>query len=299
MNKDIYTTAILGAGTMGVSLAKLISSKGINVILVDRNINVLQASKVQIQDAAKGVVFTEELNVEHQPNFIIECVTEDSEIKSNAIMQAELVVPDSTIILTNTSGIPIDEISKNMRLPERFLGAHFFNPAHVIPVVEVVPGTLTNSISLETAVHFLSYLGKRPVVLNTYIPGFIANRIQHAIMRECLSLLEKGIVEAKELDEIVKYSIGIRMALNGPFIQRDLNGLDTHLNIARYLYPELESCNRPAKTLEDLVAAGHIGAKSGQGFYHWDDKSYSTYLQEEKKKLERIIKISLNSQHKE
>ena len=135
-------------------------------------------------------------------------------------------------------------------------------------------------------------LGKRPAVLNTCVPGFVANRIQHAVMRECLSLLEKGVVEAEALDDIVQYSIGVRMALNGPLCQRDLNGLDTHLNIAHYLYADLEARQQPAALLEEYVAQGRLGAKAGRGFYQWSDETRAQHQARERENLQRIIEIA-------
>ena len=111
-------------------------------------------------------------------------------------------------------------------------------------------------------------------------------------MRECLSLLEKGVVEVEALDDIVQYSIGVRMALNGPLYQRDLNGLDTHLNIARYLYPDLDARQEPASLLEEYVAQGRLGAKAGRGFYHWNDESRAQHQARERESLQRIIEIA-------
>lgn len=292
MQKESLQAVVVGAGTMGTTLAKLMAEQGVEVIVVDTNQSVLETSRLSMGVNAARVCFTTEFKAEYQPNFVIESVTENTAIKQKVIAQIESNVPDTTIIMTNTSGILIDDIACNMRLPERFLGAHFFNPADIIPVVEVVPGSQTTDFCLETACRWLKQLGKRPVVLKTCVPGFVANRIQHAIMRECLSLLEKGVVDAQELDEIVQYSIGVRMALNGPLYQRDLNGLDTHLHIARYLYPDLDASDKPAKLLEDYVAQGRLGAKVGQGFYSWSEESRTQHQTQERKNLQCIIDIA-------
>lgn len=299
MQKDLLTAAVIGAGTMGTTLAKLMASKGLKVIVVDNNKNVLEASKFSIGEESANIIFTQELKTDHKLDFLIESVTENVDIKRKVLAQIESKVSESTIIMTNTSGIPIDDIASDMRVPQRFLGAHFFNPANIIPVVEVVPGTHTDPLLLEMACQYLKKLGKRPVVLNTCVPGFIANRIQHAIVRECLSLLEKGVINAEALDEVVQYSVGVRMALNGPLFQRDLNGLDTHLHIARYLYPDLEASKKPAKTLEDYVKQGRLGAKAGQGFYNWSDTSRVQYQAKEQENLQRIIKIAMENQYQE
>lgn len=292
MQDDALHAVVVGAGTMGTTLAKLMAAQGVNVIVVDTNPHVLETSRLSMGERAATVGFASELTAGQRPDFMIESVTEDVAVKQKVIAHIEASVADSTIIMTNTSGIPIDEIAANMRLPQRFLGTHFFNPADIVPAVEVVPGSHTQASVVETACRWLKQLGKRPAILNTCVPGFVANRIQHAVMRECLALLERGVVEPEALDDIVQYSIGVRMALNGPLCQRDLNGLDTHLNIARYLYPDLDARDKPAALLEDYVAQGRLGAKSGRGFYRWSDESRAQHQAQERESLQRIIDIA-------
>ncbi|BBI54733.1 3-hydroxybutyryl-CoA dehydrogenase [Vreelandella olivaria] len=291
MQVEALNAVVVGAGTMGTTLAKLMAAQGVSVILVDTNRHVLETSRLSMGESA-AVGFASELTAGQHPDFVIESVTEDVAVKQQVIAQIEASVADSSIIMTNTSGIPIDEIAANMRLPQRFLGTHFFNPADIVPAVEVVPGSHTQASVVETACRWLKQLGKRPAILNTCVPGFVANRIQHAVMRECLALLERGVVEPEALDDIVQYSIGVRMALNGPLYQRDLNGLDTHLNIARYLYPDLDARDKPAALLEDYVAQGRLGAKAGRGFYRWSDESRAQHQAQERESLQRIIKIA-------
>ena len=293
MSATLLHATVVGAGTMGTMLAKLMSTYDIKVTVLDTNPHVLEESRQLIGCGASAICFTTEWGMAKSADFVIESVTEDISVKQKVVAQIEASVADTTIIMTNTSGIPIDDIASSMRCPQRFIGAHFFNPADIIPAVEVVPGSHTDALVVEKACHWLTQLGKRPAVLNTCVPGFVANRIQHAVMRECLSLLEKGVVEAEALDDIVQFSIGIRMALNGPLFQRDLNGLDTHLNIARYLYPDLDARDKPAALLEEYVAQGRLGAKAGRGFYHWSDKSRAQYQTHERESLQHIIDIAM------
>ncbi|MBE0400261.1 NAD-binding protein [Halomonas sp. FME1] len=298
MQHDSLQAVVVGAGTMGTTLAKLMAAQGVHVVVVDTNPQVLEASRLSMGAGAADVCFTTQLEMNQTPDFVIESVTENIAIKQKVVAQIEASVADTTIIMTNTSGIFIDDIGSSLRLPQRFLGTHFFNPADIVPTVEVVPGSHTEAAVVETACRWLKQLGKRPAVLNTCVPGFVANRIQHAIMRECLSLLEKGVVEAEALDDIVQYSIGVRMALNGPLCQRDLNGLDIHLNIARYLYPDLDSRDEPAALLEDYVAQGRLGAKAGRGFYRWSQESRAQHQTQERESLQRIIAIATQHEQK-
>lgn len=292
MQDDSLQAAVVGAGTMGTTLAKLMATHGVKVTVVDTNPQVLEASRLSVGESAAVICFTTDLEVAKSADFVIESVTEDVAIKRKVVAQIESEVADTCIIVTNTSGIPIDDIGSAMRVPQRFLGTHFFNPADIIPAVEVVPGSHTEAAVVEKVCGWLKRWGKRPAVLNTCVPGFVANRIQHAVMRECLSLLEKGVVEAEALDDIVQYSIGVRMALNGPLCQRDLNGLDTHLNIAHYLYADLEARQQPAALLEEYVAQGRLGAKAGQGFYQWSDEARTQHQARERENLQRIIEIA-------
>lgn len=284
---------VIGAGTMGSNLARLLLRNEMAVTVLDINSDVLAQCRQTVHS---------EFNI-HQARFVsdwaevgecdvvVESVTEDLALKQRVLKEAEYYVGDATLILTNTSGLPIDELAEVLVRPERFLGAHFFNPADLIPAVEVIPGSLTSASCVEQTIDLLRQLGKRPAVLKQSVPGFVANRIQHALMRECLALLEQGVVGAEALDDIVRYSIGIRLAINGPLCQRDLNGLDTHLNISRYLYRDLDNRTTPSPLLEELVAQGHLGRKSGRGFHEWPDGNRETCDRQERALLERLLAL--------
>ena len=297
MQEKALRAVVVGAGTMGTTLAKLMAVNGVKVTVVDTNPQVLETSRQRLATHAATTCFATDLKMTEVPDFVIESVTENVEVKQKVVAQIEASVNDATIIMTNTSGIPIDEIGSIMRVPQRFVGTHFFNPADIVPTVEVVPGSHTEAETVEKACGWLTQLGKRTAVLKTCVPGFVANRIQHAVMRECLSLLEKGVVETEALDDIVQYSIGVRLALNGPLCQRDLNGLDTHLHIARYLYPDLDASQQPAALLEEYVAKGRLGAKVGRGFYRWSDESLARHQAHERSKLKRIIELAAQDSH--
>lgn len=301
MTQPIERVVIVGAGTMGVTLAKLMLAHRLPVRMIDNQATALEACRREIErtfsddptTAGKLDVQTH-WSQEGKGSIVIESVTENLAIKRVVIAEAEAHCEAATLIVTNTSGLSIDAIGQDMRHPERLAGAHFFNPADLIPAVEVIPGAATTQATIHRTCAFLSLLGKRPAVLKQSVPGFVANRIQHAIMRECLSLLEKGVVDVEALDEIVQFSIGVRLALNGPLLQRDLNGLDTHLNIARYLYEDLEDTHTPSRLLEEYVAKGRLGAKAGRGFYPWDEVHIKRQELEARGNLEHIIAIAMN-----
>lgn len=302
MAHNVGQVVIVGAGTMGTTLAKLVSSKQWPVRVIDTNQAVLERCRTQLTAALSPQViadhhvdFQSQWVADESVTIVIESVTENLEIKQLVLAQAEAHCGKDTLIVTNTSGLSIDEIGQKMQYPERLAGAHFFNPADLIPTVEVVSGTATLESTVERTCQFLTQLGKRPAVIHKAVPGFVANRIQHAIMRECLSLLEKGVVNIEALDDIVQFSIGVRLALNGPLLQRDLNGLDTHLNIARYLYSDLEDTHSPSALLESYVEKGWLGAKAGKGFYAWSDEKVAQRSANEGKRLSQIIDIALDN----
>lgn len=285
---------VIGAGTMGANLARLMLRNGMAVTVLDIDSEVLARCRqaLQSESGSDGKVrFVSDWAQVGECYVVVESVTENLVLKHRVLKEAECHVSDATLILTNTSGLSIDELSEALTHPERFVGAHFFNPADLIPAVEVIPGCLTSTDCVDQAVDWLRHLGKRPAVLKQSVPGFVVNRIQHALTRECMALLEQGVVDAEALDDIVRYSIGIRLAINGPLRQRDLNGLDTHLNISRYLYRDLENRTTPSPLLEELVTQGRLGRKSGQGFYEWPEGSGEISDRQERDLLERLLSL--------
>jgi 3-hydroxybutyryl-CoA dehydrogenase len=207
---------VVGAGTMGTSLARLLAARARPVTVLDIDGGRLAQCREALaagEVLAGPVSFAQDWPSVGEASVAIESVTEDLALKRRVLAEAERHLPATALIMTNTSGLSIDALGEDLAHPERFVGAHFFNPADLIPAVEVVPGQLTHDATVAQACQLLRQLGKRPAVLKRCVPGFVANRIQHALMRECLSLLEQGVVEPQALDDIVRYSIGLRRSL--------------------------------------------------------------------------------------
>lgn len=287
-------SVVVGAGTMGMTLARLMASRGMPVTLLDIDKDRLAYCRQLLatdENTADCVDFASDWQSTGEVGAVIESVTENLDLKRRVLLEAERHVSAEALIMTNTSGLSIDALGESLTHRGRFVGAHFFNPADVIPAVEVIPGRWTSAASVEQACQLLKQLGKRPAVLNQSVPGFVANRIQHALMRECLALLEQGVVGPEALDDIVRYSIGVRLAINGPLRQRDLNGLDTHLNIARYLYADLADSHTPSPILESYVAQGRLGRKSGRGFFEWPQEVAEAQPQQERELLVRLLAL--------
>ena len=229
-----------------------------------------------------------EISAIAESDLIIEAVPEKLSLKHEVFRQIETYCRDEAIITTNTSGISINEIVSVLKKPDRALGTHFFMPANIIPLVEVVRSDYTSKETIDKVMHLLQAVGKKPVLINKDIPGFIANRIQHALAREAISLLESGVATAEDIDTVVRYSIGMRLLFTGPLEQRDVNGLDIHHDIAAYLYKELENRQTPVPLLTSKVEKGELGIKTGKGFYEWNE-SPETILRKKNDQLYKLI----------
>jgi 3-hydroxybutyryl-CoA dehydrogenase len=275
---------------MGLSIGRLFANHGWAVHAVDPD----PKARDGFQRSLPGTTVSGEISEAGQADLALECAPEDLPLKQKLFAALEPHVPETAPILSNTSGLALSDMATHMRRPERAVIAHFFNPGDVIPVVEVVAAPDAPEGLCDELMDILRALGKRPVRLATAPPGFVANRIQHAIMRECLHLVDEGVADPAAIDEIVQWSIGLRMALAGPFRQRDVNGLGTHLSIATYLYPDLCDRHTPSPTLTEIVGRGHLGRRSGKGFYDWPGPEAAT----DEAALNRIIKIARDQETK-
>lgn len=278
---------IIGAGVMGQRLARHFLRAGHPVALLDTSAESLEKAGKLFENPEKknAPALLSDLRALagdwHTAALVIEAVPEDLTLKQRVLSDVERAVSAATLIVSNTSGLTTAALTTGLRRPEKFAIAHFFNPADVIPVVELIASAAMSADDLNALATLLQRSGKMPAILRKEVPGFVANRVQHALMRECFALLEQGVAGVEELDTIIRYALGVRLALTGPFEQRDLNGLDTHLNIARYLYPSLSREQAPPEPLQALVAEGAVGRKSGQGFYTWDAPRQARLLRQE------------------
>jgi 3-hydroxybutyryl-CoA dehydrogenase len=272
--------AILGCGTMGCDVAAIFLSKGWRVQAVARSQSKwdgcheritrslgqldsdLIPDRLRFATDAGGVDWTDVA-------FGLESVPEDFELKRAVFAELDDMVPDDIPLMTNTSGFRISEIAKECRTRHRMGGLHFFLPAHLVPAVEVVKGEYTESWVVERLDRIIRSVGRVPIGVAKDVPGFLANRIQHALMREAFAVIDEGLGTAEDVDAAVRFGFGFRYVAAGPILQKELSGLDTQLAAGRSIYPSLHNNSQPSKVLSDLVAAGHCGAKSGHGFWKW------------------------------
>ncbi|HIY58554.1 MAG TPA: 3-hydroxyacyl-CoA dehydrogenase family protein [Candidatus Tetragenococcus pullicola] len=302
--ESIKTIANIGAGTMGHATALQFALKGYSVNLLDTSVDVLQEGIARMREDLSsyvkvGLVKAEEVdgiiaNIHptvsyeeglEEADFVIESIVENLAVKKEVWQKVEKLVGPETILATNTSGLSPTKIAKFLEKPERFLVAHFYNPAHLMPLVEVVPAEKTNSAVVQTTVDLMNHIGKHAVALQKEAPGFVGNRIQAAVIRECLSIMQQGIATPETIDDIVKYSLGLRWSILGPVMSADLGGLDVFNTIITYLTTEISNEVGENALLVQKVKEGHFGQKSGQGFYDWQGEKGQELIDYRNQKL--------------
>ncbi|WEV60014.1 3-hydroxyacyl-CoA dehydrogenase family protein [Bifidobacterium sp. ESL0728] len=294
---DIKKIGNLGAGTMGHATALQFAMSGYDVTVVDtaqpaldrgrklieRDLDTFIKSgmvKAEDRDAVLSrISMTTDYEALADVDFIIESVLENLEVKHDVWKKVEGIVSDQTILATNTSGLSPSAIASGLQHPGRFVVAHFWNPAQLMPLVEVVPGEKTDQETVDVTVELMNHIGKHAVPLKTESLGFVGNRIQLAVIRECLNIVNRGIATPEAVDDIVKYSLGRRWAILGPIASADLGGLDVFDNISKYLYDDLACETGEDTVLKAKVEAGELGSKSGKGFYDWQGEQAAQTIQ--------------------
>ncbi|GGA23117.1 3-hydroxyacyl-CoA dehydrogenase family protein [Psychrobacillus lasiicapitis] len=202
--------------------------------------------------------------------FIFEVIPEMLDMKKEMYKKIESMISEEVVIASNTSGFKPSLLAEEMQYPNRFVVTHFWNPAHLIPLVEIVKGEKTDEQTVERAMQMIKDMNKQPILLNKEIPGFIGNRLQYALFREAQSLLDAGVATKEDIDAAVTYSIGRRLPVTGPLMTADMGGLDVFSAISNYLFEDLSTDQKSGTVLSNLVEENKLGDKNGEGFYTWD-----------------------------
>ena len=225
----------------------------------------------ELEQRLQRIEFTTDIDSElvSRADLVIEAVFEDMKIKRETFAKLEARCRPDTIFCTNTSVMSPSEISRELKHRERFVGTHFWNPGHLIPLVEVVKSDATSDETAETVMAVLKGVGKEPVLCKKDVPGFIANRMQHALWREAISIVENGIADAETVDKAVRYSFGLRLPQLGPLTNSDMVGTELTWNIHSYILQFLEDSHEPSPLLARMREEGKMGFKSGEGFMTW------------------------------
>jgi 3-hydroxybutyryl-CoA dehydrogenase len=211
--------------------------------------------------------------------------------KHTLFAKVEAQYGGAPILATNTSGLSMDEMAVKLAHPARFIGVHYLQPADALPMVEVICMDATEDAVLDATVAALKRNGQGALVLKKPVPGFLVNRLQHAMMHEALAMIEDGVCSAEDVDDCMKKMLAPRMCLTGLIEQKDLSGLQVTAATHRNLIPDMHHTGKPVALLQDMVAAGNLGVSTGQGFYDWRDRDADAYKQRVARKLTQILAI--------
>jgi len=293
---EIRNITIIGAGLMGHGIAQVFAAKGYNVILMDLNdgllvqaIKNIRSNLTLMADHDIGVYkdidpvisrirsTTDMSEATTGAHFVVEAVSENLNLKQKVFHELDRLCDREAILATNTSVISITEIASRAEFRDRIVGTHFWNPPYLIPLVEVVRGEDTSNETMDQTFSLLQAVGKHAVRVNRDVPGFVGNRLQHALWREAISIVENGIADASTVDECIRFGFGLRLPVLGPIENTDMVGTDLVLAIHEYILKHLESSPEPSPLLKNMVKEGALGFKSGRGFQDWPkEKAYKS-----------------------
>jgi 3-hydroxybutyryl-CoA dehydrogenase len=272
--------AVIGAGMMGHGIAQVFALAGHEVTITDTVPAALNAAKDKIvanlRDLGDDPRAVERVrpvadlgDCVREADYVVECAPEDLAVKQQLFAAIEAQVRPDAILASNTSVMPITSIMRNLERRDRAIGTHWWNPPFLIPLVEVVGTEWTSAATVELTMKLHANAGKTPVHVKKDVPGFVANRLQHALWREAISLVERGICDADMVDTVIKASFGRRLAVLGPIENSDLVGTELTLAIHKTVLADIESRPGPSPLLEKMIAEGKLGMKSGEGFLKW------------------------------
>jgi 3-hydroxyacyl-CoA dehydrogenase len=300
---ELKRAAVIGTGTMGPGMGAVLARAGLKVALYDVSAEAVERAKggVQIADGVLdrleaprveggSVRFTKDLaDALSDVDLVLEAIPEKLELKQDIFRKFEQHVAPTTILASNTSGIPITNIASVCQHPERVVGMHWSNPPHLIPMIEVIPGEKTGQETVDTVCELIRRIGYHPVV-EREVPGFVENRILYAIMRECLDLVDRGIIDPQGMDLNVKWGIGYKLAVIGPMELLDMAGLDIYQSVGSYLNKDLSTSPEVSTTIRDLAAKGRLGMKTGGGLYDYTPEDIERLRAERARKLVAVRK---------
>jgi 3-hydroxybutyryl-CoA dehydrogenase len=279
------TVAVIGAGTMGAGIAGVFAAHGHPVSLYSRSRATLDTALTAIEarigsDVGRITATTDLAESAEGAGLVSENVVEQLELKRQVFAELERVVPEHCLLTTNTSSVPITAIAEGLQRPERVVGLHWFNPPAVMPLVEVVRGASTDDSTVERVMAICAALGKEVIEVRRDVPGFVINRLQYAMLREAIALVEAGVATIEDVDRAVETTLAPRWSASGPLRLMDLAGLDTVEKVSALIMPELSTAAGVPEIVSGLVADGALGAKSQRGFYSWTHETIAAAVAE-------------------
>jgi len=300
---------ILGVGTMGTGIAQVFALHGITARIYDTNYDQVLKVKEKIENSfdimreagiISGMQATGALNrvqeVKELKNavagvgLVLEAIPEIVDLKIKLFEQVDSLCDPRTILASNTSGLSITKLGKATKRPGRVIGMHWWNPPMIIPVIEIVRGEQTDEETVETVRDIVNKVGKVPVVVQKDIPGFLGNRLQYALMREAIALLNEGVASAEDIDTMVKAGIGFKFPVMGPLETIDLAGIDVYHRVSGYLNKSLDDSKETPAIVEEMVRNEELGLKKGKGFYDYTGVDVNELTSGRMKKLMVLLK---------
>ena len=293
-------TVVVGGGTMGADVAVVLCRGGCKTTVVESNSErgakvpelvqngLTQLGASQHQDKLSVVASLNDINW-NTVDLVIECIPERLDIKQTLFAQLEQHARKDALLASNSSSFPITAIAEGLQTQDRMVGLHFFMPAHLTPLVEVVCGKSTSTECAQNLYSFMRQCGMVPVLVKKDLPGFLANRLQHALAREAFSLIDAGVASPEDVDAAVRFGFGFRFLAAGPVLQRDHAGLEVHCAAGATMYPSLAANKEPSQCLSKKVAEGKFGMKTGEGFFKWTPET----IAQEKQRYQQTLLAGL------
>jgi len=293
---------VVGGGTMGADVAAVCARGGCAVqvveptterraLLPDYFVNTMTElgyeQRIHILTVAGSLEEVDWSDID----LVIECVPERLDIKCELFAKLEQYAKPEAVLASNSTSFPISEIASGLKTAARMIGLHFFMPAHLIPCVEVVYGEKTSPMVGDSLTRLMTACGMVPVTVKKDLPGFLANRLQHALSREAFAMVDAGICSPEDIDKAVRFGFGFRYIAAGPAMQRDHAGLEVHAAGGTTIYPSLNNAKTIAKCLSERVASGKYGMKTGEGFYSWTAESIKAERERYQDALREGLKI--------
>jgi len=305
---DLETIAVTGMGTMGRGITQCFAAAGYEVKCYDvaetelkRSVPIIDSMQQTLvragmltpdaaEDSLKRIRLSKDLpECLEGTQLVVEAIPEILDLKLSFYNQIDQICRPEVIFASNTSGLSITRLAEATNRPERVAGFHFWNPAHLMPLIEVAKGQKTSEDTANLLLALARRLGKKPILVRREVLGFIGNRLQYAVLREALHLVQEGIASPEDVDTAMKAGPGLRYAFLGPLETADLGGLEVFTNICTYLFKDLSSEKEPQACLTDLIKKGDLGVKTGRGFYEYGGKTLAELLSARDQKLIEIL----------
>ena len=275
---------VIGAGLMGHGIGYVLAAAGHTVRIYDPSTEWRDSLAARLESARAllggdpallGRISAHDriASAMNDTAFVFEAAPEKLPLKQQLFAELESLTAPDTILASNSSAIPSTRIGEKLNRRERVVGTHFWNPPHLVPLVEVIKNEKTSDDTVARTMSLLRDAGRNPVHVKKDIPGFVGNRLQHALKREAIALVASGVCDADTIDEVVKSGFGARMAVLGPMEQTDLVGVDLTLDIQNTVLADLDRSTEPTQFIKDKVAAGKLGMRTGEGFRKWTPQS--------------------------